>query len=103
MGTDFWFTGLPSTPAKQLMSDLADCVEETLNDPRIIRKQTECIYSRLPLLCIFGGHFQPQYAKVFKDMSENDLDRIMQSFALKNCIQHQGVIEVVKKHMARPA
>ena len=50
-----------------------------------------------------GTLMQPAYAKRFKGMSEADIDRVLQSFAFGNCRPHQGLIDVVKKHMARPA
>lgn len=42
---------------------------------------------------------QPYYAKLFKGMSEDRLDQVMDSFALKNCRINAGLIDVVKKHM----
>jgi endoglucanase len=102
LGTDFWFTGLPSTPAKRLMSDLADCVEEILNDPTIDPKANQMYLQQAASSVYISQMMQPLYAKIFKNMSESELDRILQSFAIKNCISHQGVIDVVKKHMARP-
>ena len=32
-------------------------------------------------------------------MSENELDRVLQSFALKNCRPNEGLVEVLKKHL----
>jgi len=103
LGTDFWFTGLPVTPAKQLMRDLAECLEETINDPAIDSKANRMYLQQAAASVYIAQVMQPYYARVFKGLSETDIDRAMQSFSLKNCVRHAGVIDVVKKHMARPA
>jgi hypothetical protein len=46
---------------------------------------------------------QPAYARCFAQMSETEIDRVLQSWSFKNCVPHQGLIEVLKKNMARPA
>jgi hypothetical protein len=45
-----------------------------------------------------GNFLQPYYARCFKGMSENDLDQVLQSFALKNCRPNEGLVGVLKKH-----
>jgi hypothetical protein len=42
---------------------------------------------------------QFSYAKLFKGMSEDRIDQVMDSFAFKNCVKNSGLINVVKKHM----
>ncbi len=103
LGTDFWFSGLPVTPAKQLIRDLAGCVEETLTGADINPKDNQLFLQQAVSSIYIGQLMQPEYARVFKDMSETDLDRVLQSFALKNCLKQDEVVNVVRKHMARPA
>ena len=43
---------------------------------------------------------QSKYAQCFAGMSEEKLDVVLQSFALKNCRPHQGLVDVLKKRMA---
>jgi len=103
LGTDYWFTGLPITKPKQLMKDLSSCVVEMLNDPDIDLKTTTMYLQQATASVFLGQLMQPQYAKLFKGMSENQLDSVLQSFSIKNCVKHQGVIEAVRQHTARPA
>ena len=103
LGTDFWFSGLPITPAKQLIRDLAGCIEEALVSADINPKENQLFLQQAVSSIYISQLMQPEYAQVFKGMSENQLDHVLESFALKNCIQHQGVLDVVRKHSARPA
>jgi hypothetical protein len=50
-----------------------------------------------------GSLLQAPYARRFKGMSEERIDEVLQSFAFRNCRTNQGLIDVVSKHMARPA
>jgi hypothetical protein len=45
---------------------------------------------------------QPLWARCFNDLGRSDIDRTMESFRLRNCRRHP-LIEVLKKHFARPA
>jgi len=46
----------------------------------------------------FAGLLQPSFAKRFKGLSESQIDRVMQSFALRNCRVQKGLVEVMKKY-----
>jgi endoglucanase len=103
LDTDFWMGWLPSTPAKEMVRNLAQLVEEVLADPDIESQANYRYLTQAALDGYVGSLMQPIYAKRFKGMSETEIDRVLQSFALKNCRPMQGLIEVLKKHMARPA
>jgi aryl-phospho-beta-D-glucosidase BglC (GH1 family) len=103
LGTDFWFSSLPVTPAKQLIRDLASCVEETLVNAEINPKENQLFLQQAVSSIYIAQLMQPEYARVFKGMAESQLDHVLESFALKNCIQHKGVLDVVRNHAARPA
>jgi len=40
----------------------------------------------------------PLYAEQFRDMNEKEIDSMMKSFGLKNCIQRVGLVDILKKH-----
>ncbi len=40
----------------------------------------------------------PLYAEQFRGMSEKEIDSMMQSFAIKNCIQRVGLVDILKKY-----
>jgi len=46
-----------------------------------------------------GNLLQPYFAKCFLGMTENDIDRILQSFELKNCVPNKELVSVLKKHL----
>jgi endoglucanase len=46
---------------------------------------------------------QPMYASLFKGLSETELDHILSSFSAKQCVPNQGLVDVLSKHMAKPA
>jgi endoglucanase len=94
---------LPSTPAREMIRDLARLAERTIGDPEIDREANQRHLTHAALASYVGALMQPAYAKRFKGLSEADIDRVLQSFAFRNCRPHQGLIDVFKKHMARPA
>ncbi len=38
----------------------------------------------------------PAFAEQFRGMSENEIDRMMQSFALQNCVQREGLLQLIR-------
>lgn len=103
LGTDFWFTGLPITPAKQTVRQLASIIQETLCDEDVDWNATTMYLQQAAMSNFVGQVMQPQYAKLFKGLSETGLDRVLQSFALGNCLRNEGVIDAVRRHAALPA
>lgn len=47
--------------------------------------------------CVLPRQLQIPFAKQFSGMNEEEIDCMMQSFALKNCCQRSGWVDVVKK------
>lgn len=86
-------------PAKKMVSDLATLIEETLGDPNINHTTNTICLSQAALTGYAAALLQPVYANLFKDMSEEQIDKIMQSFDIQNCKINEGLVEVLKKHM----
>ena len=42
---------------------------------------------------------QPGYCKLFKGMSKTDLDRILESFAFKNCVVNEAYKKILVKNL----
>ncbi len=103
LAADSWMGWLPLTPAKQMVHELARLVERTIGGSEIDPKSNQEALIHTALAGYVASLMQPAFAKRFAALSEAELDRVLQSFALKHCKPHQGLIEVVKKHMARPA
>jgi aryl-phospho-beta-D-glucosidase BglC (GH1 family) len=47
-----------------------------------------------------AGCLQPAYCVLFKGMGKDDLDRILSSFALKNCVVNQGYRRVLENSLS---
>jgi len=41
----------------------------------------------------------PAFAEQFRGMSENEIDRMMQSFALRNCVQREGLAQLISARL----
>lgn len=103
LGTVYWYRDLPETPVKRTIKQLASLIQETLCDPDI-EPESNAMFLQQSISSIFVSQMmQLQYAKLFKGMSETELDRVLQSFALKNCLRNEGVIDAIMKHTALPA
>lgn len=97
--TDFWMHWLPATPVQSMLHSLAQHMEQVIDDPRIRPHEHERFLTQATLDVYAGTLLQQSYAECFKGMSENDIDRILQSFAFKQCVPNKGLLEIVKKHM----
>jgi hypothetical protein len=103
LATDFWMNWVPPTPVVQQVNELARHIEAAIGDPRIDPRANERFLGQSTLTNYVGLLMQPAYARCFAQMSETEIDRVLQSWSFKNCVPHQGLIEVLKKNMARPA
>ena len=101
LGVDFWMSS--DAPALTRVQDLARYVEQVIGDPDIDSQANSRYLAQAALSCYVANLMQPTYAKRFKGMSEADLDRVLQSFAFGNCRVRQGLVDVIRKHGARPA
>lgn len=100
--TDTWLTWLPPTPALEMVNSLARLVEKTIPDPDINPRDNQAYLARAALGHYVGALMQPAYAKCFVGMSEEEIDEVMQSFALKKCKPRQDLIEIIRKHTSSP-
>lgn len=99
LNTDFWMGWLPNTPAKTLVHTLAHEIVETINDPLVNAAGVESYLTQATMAGFIGGLLQYPYARLFKGMSERELDEVLSSFAFKNCIPHPQLHSVMAKHL----
>jgi len=97
--SDFWMRWLPPTPAVKAVEHLAEIIESAVPDACVDHAANRTYLMQATLSGYVGNLLQPYYAQCFEGMSEKDLDRILQSFALKNCRANDGLVGVLKKHM----
>jgi len=98
LSTDFWMRWLPATATKKKVYELAQDIEEVIGDRAIDEDANQNYLVQATLSCYTATLLQPQYVRVFKGLSESELDRVLQSFALKNCRQNRALIETVTRH-----
>jgi len=97
LASDSWMGWLPPTATKQKVIDLAQDIEELIPVENFDSLANIRYMSQATLSCYAAILLQPAFVQCFKDASENDLDRIMQSFAFKNCRKNLPLIETIKK------
>jgi aryl-phospho-beta-D-glucosidase BglC (GH1 family) len=98
MATDFWMKWLPATPLKQDIFGLADKVLELSGDTEVDPADNRTYLAQATLSGYAALLLQRGYARCFAGMPEVEIDRVLQSFAFKNCRLHP-LVKVVKKHM----
>jgi hypothetical protein len=103
LGTDDWMSWLPPTAIKDATAQLADQILQVVGNPQLdSRLNARCV--KQTLLCFYTGTLmQPLYASLFKGLSENELDLILSSFSAKRCVPNHGLVDILSKHMAKPA
>ena len=96
------FTGrFTASPAKEAVNKLASLIEELVGDSSIDHlTNNSCLQ-----LSILSGYaaslLEPVYANLFKGMSEDEIDKVMQSFDISNCRVNEGLVNVLKNHMRK--
>jgi endoglucanase len=100
LGTDSWAGWLPASEMTELMERAAQRASEAIANPELPAREFAAYLKQAALDGFFGGFLQPEYASAFRGLSENDIDRVLASFALENCRRNEPLLELVRKHMA---
>jgi Endoglucanase len=94
------FTGrFVVSPAKKEVDALAGLMEKFVGDTALDHDTNNTCLQLVTLAGYAAALLQPQYANLFKGMSEEEIDRVMQSFDISNCVVNEGLVEILKKHM----
>ena len=102
LGLETWWSGgQKDQPFDEVLNKAIDYIEKTIGDPEIDHDANKVHMGQ----ALLGGYVPslmlPTFARLFKSMSENDLDRVLQSFAFKNCKIREDKTAVLKKHLHR--
>jgi len=100
LGTDSWTGWLPAGEMARLVEKAAEQASAALDDPKLPAGEFVAYLKQAALDGFFGGFLQPIYAEAFRGLSENEIDRVLSSFALEQCRQNEGLSAVLRKHMA---
>jgi aryl-phospho-beta-D-glucosidase BglC (GH1 family) len=99
LDTDFWLEWLAPTPAKRQAAALARLIVDTIDDPDLPYAEVETWFRQASLANFAGELLQPAYAKCFAGRSEEEIDRILQSFRLENCRIQHDLTGVIHRHL----
>jgi hypothetical protein len=97
--SDFWMKWLPLTPVAQDVEKLADKIGSAVARFQIDGAANRTYLMQQTLSGYVGNLLQPYFANCFQGMTENDIDQVLQSFELKNCIPNNELVSVLKKHL----
>ncbi len=99
LGVDSWLNaGASKTVVEKLVNRLAVSAERAIGDKAIDHISNRVYLAQAVQAGYFANLMQPAFAARFRGLSETQIDKLMQSFALKNCNVHAGLAGVLKKY-----
>ena len=101
LGTDDWMSWLPPTPVKNLTAALADQIRQTVGDAEIAAKLNVRCFTQTALCFYSGTLMQPLYASLFDSKSETEMDHLLSSFSIGQCVKNERLVGIMTKYMAR--
>jgi endoglucanase len=99
LGVDSWLSaGLLGSTVGETIRELAGLIEKAIGDAEINSEANQRYLAQTALAGYTASLMQPTYAKLFKSLSEAELDQILESFAFKNCRPRHEFLNVLKKY-----
>jgi len=100
--SDFWMEWLPESPARRAVHGLLEVIRGRV-DARDFEPAMSAKYLRQVCLDVYAGAMlQPQFVRLFADMSEEQLDAVLQSWRFENCVPNAALMGLLKGYFARP-
>lgn len=100
LGTDDWMAWMPMTPVKEETGRLAQQIYDSIGDEEIAQVYNRNCFSSAVLCFYTSALMQRTYARLFKDLSETQIDSVLASFSLDQCKVNQPLEGIVKKYSA---
>ncbi|MCL2319629.1 MAG: glycoside hydrolase family 5 protein [Treponema sp.] len=91
-----WYT---DPPGKQVNRMLARTIADVIGDPGLSPVSNASCLSVFTLTGYAAACLQPEYCRRFKGMGKADIDRVMESFALKNCVVNEPYRKILVKNL----
>jgi endoglucanase len=99
LGADSWLRAAAAkTPVDKMVDRLAVMSERAIGDKGIDHSSNRMYLAQAVQSGYFANLMQPAFAARFRRLSETQIDKVMQSFALKNCNVREGLAGVMKKY-----
>jgi aryl-phospho-beta-D-glucosidase BglC (GH1 family) len=93
-----WEGEMPQTRVGRSLKETADTIDEELDSLGIPDKVERNRFAQYTLFGYLAQFLQVPYANLFKDLSENQIDQLLQSFCFEHCVPNQPVLDVLKRH-----
>jgi aryl-phospho-beta-D-glucosidase BglC (GH1 family) len=88
----------PQNEIRHTIDRLADRLRKTIPD-RSIHPLDNHVFLAQAALGIYAARLlQPAFIRLFRGMTENQIDKVMESFALKHCRPRDDLLAVLRKH-----
>jgi len=84
------------SPGRTKSRELAQMIQDAVVNPDLNINDTAYTFNYAALTGFAAAMIQPAYAKRFANMTETDIDRVMQAFHFKNCVINEKYIDVLK-------
>ncbi len=100
LDADFWMGWLPSTPARDKLGELAGIIEGVLRDPSVTPAANRRFLGQATFDHYVGALLQKPFIELFRDLTDDELDQVLSSFALGQCQPNGGLVDLFRKHTA---
>jgi len=94
-----WEGEMPTADVARQLKSTADTVDATLINLGISFKIERQRFAQYLLFGYLAQFLQVPYAHLFKDLSETQIDTLLQAFEFKRCVPNQPVIDVLRRHL----
>jgi aryl-phospho-beta-D-glucosidase BglC (GH1 family) len=99
LGVDSWLNrGAAKTPVEKMVNRLAVTAERAIGDKGIDHRSNHIYLAQAVQSGYFANLMQPAFAARFSKLTENQIDKVMQSFAFKNCRVRGGLVTTLEKY-----
>lgn len=104
LGVDNWLSaGLPGTVVGETIAELAGKIESAIGAEGIDPAANQRFLAQNALGMYAASLMQPAFARIFKDLTEEELDEALASFDFENCRPLSSILKVLKHFWALPA
>jgi len=87
--------------AEETLSQLAAVIKKHCDEPDLGAGSNQSALTRYVLAGYAAGLLQTPFARLFKNLSEAQIDETLSSFRLEHCIPKRNFINVLKKSMMK--
>lgn len=96
------FTGrFTVSPAKKAVKELAALMEEVTGNKEVNSTSNQLCLAQNALTSYAAGLLEPEFAKLFKGLSEERIDDVMRAFSFNKCNINHGLDEILRKQIRK--